>query len=144
MPTTINGHDCKIYHGTAGSTAATLLQYVRDATTNNGTVEADVSVRGYDDRLTDVTKLDRSITFDLLYVPADTGWQALNTAYQTRAAIALLILDGLKATIGSRGVDADFKITNFTRGESLDGKVIYSVTAKPTLSSRAPAEWVMS
>ena len=39
----INGIDTYFYHGTAGTTPTTLLNGVRDATVNYGTVEADVT-----------------------------------------------------------------------------------------------------
>lgn len=128
----VDGWDCKLYYGTAGDQATTLLDNVKDGTLSLGAAEADVSVRGTAFDLTAVVRHAVSFSFDLLYVFGDTGFAALETAYKTRAAIALLIADGAKMTPGVRGVDGDFVVTQFDRNEPLDGKITYSVTVKPT------------
>lgn len=136
---TINAIDTYFYYGTAGTTPTTLLNGVRDATVNYGSVEADVTVKQTAFTLTDVVRHDVSIELEILEDPSDTGFQALQTAYETKAAIAILSLNGPKATAGSKGIDADWKVTNFGQPQLNDNKLVRNVTLKPTKSSRAPA-----
>lgn len=135
----INGIDAYFYQGASGSTPSTLLANVRDATVNYGTIEADVTVKQSGFTLTDVVRHDVSVEFEILEDPTDTGFQAIETAYQTKAAIAILILNGPKATAGSKGIDADWKVTNFSQPQPNDGKLTRTVTIKPAKTARAPA-----
>lgn len=141
---TVNGVDCYAYYGTTGSTAASLLGGIQNASLNMGSVEVDLTVRGTNAKLTGKTIHDISFEFDLLYQPADGGWTALYAAYNQRTSIALLVCDGIKTSSSTRGVDADWVITQFTRNEPVDGKVTFSVVAKPTLSTRNLAFFVGS
>jgi len=45
--------------------------------------------------------------------------------------IALAVMDGDIATVGSEGFCANFVITGFNRGEPLEEAITVSVTAKP-------------
>lgn len=137
----VNGIDGYVYHGASGSTPTTLLANVGNLTLNNGVVETDVTTKQSGFTLTGVVRHEFSCDFDLLYVPADAGFAALHTAYKTKAPIALLILDGPKATAGSIGIDADFVVTNFAQVQDNSDKMRYNVTVKPAKSSRAP-QWV--
>lgn len=130
--TLVNGWDCKIYYGTAGTQANTLLDNVQDGSLTQGTAEADVSVRATSFNLTSVVRHDVGFSFELLYVAGNAGFAALETAYRNAAALALLICDGDRTVAGVRGVDADFAVTQFDRNEPIAGKVTHSVTVKPT------------
>jgi len=132
------GMACKAYYGTAGVSATTELTNVKDVTLNLETGEADVTTRGNNGwRATVATLKDGSVEFQMVYDTEDAGFVAIKDAWLNSEAVALMFLDGE----GGSGLDADFTITNFSRGEPLEEAVMVNVTAKPTYSDRAP-EWV--
>lgn len=132
------GKDAKCYRGTAGSTAATEMDNVRDLTLNLSTVEADTTSRASTYfKSSKVIFLDASLEFEMLDEAGDTHLAAIKTAFMTKAAIALYPKD----VTGGEGLDADFYITALNRNEPLEDVVTYSVTAKPTNENREPA-WV--
>ena len=134
------GMNCKLYYGTAGSTAATLVDNVRDLTLNLETGESDVTTRGNDGWVATVATLKNgTVDCTIVWDTEDDFFEAVQTAYFGASAIALLVLDGAAAT--GTGLDADFTVTNFTRNEQLTEAVTAQVTFKPTYSTRAPA-WV--
>jgi len=136
MANTYNmGIDAIIYYGTAGTTAAGELENVRDVTVSCTRAEADASSRSSSWKLTMGGLLDVSVSFDLILEIDNTGFDALNAAYMSNTAIALLILD--KAS--GEGPDADFVITEFSRNEPMGETISYNVTAKPAATARAPS-----
>lgn len=131
------GIKCKIYHGTAGTQAATLLKFAQDATTTIEREEHDATVKDIDDLELIVAGIKKfSFDFKLVYDPADTSFIALQTAFLANTPVAFLILDGLKATAGTQGPDGDFYITKFQRNEEVKGLMTYDVSIKPALTSR--------
>jgi len=129
------GMDAKIYYGTAGATATTELNNVRNVTLNLETGEADVTTRGNQGwRATVATLKNGTVEFEMLWDTGDAGFTAIKDAYFNNTPIALAILDG----DNGEGLDADFSITNFSRNEPLEEAITVSVTAKPTYSTRAP------
>ncbi len=80
---------------------------------------------------------DFGIAFKMLYDPADTSQSALRTAYRSKAAIELLLLDGPVATAGSSGIRGTFQIFKFPRQEPL-GPMMVEVEAAPTYAAQAP------
>ena len=134
------GMDCVLYYGTAGSTADTVADNVKDLTLNLETGEADVTTRGNEGwRATMATLKDGAIEFEAIWDNDDAFFTALQTAYFAGTSIALLALNDTIAA-GGEGLDADFTITNFSRNESLEEAVTASVTCKPAYSTRAP-DW---
>jgi hypothetical protein len=133
------GMNAVLKHGTAGAIANTALGKVKNVTLNLETGEADVTTRGNNGWKATVSTLkDASIEFEMVWDTSDAGFTAIKNAYFGNSAIALLALD--KDAAGGQGLDADFMITNFTREEPLDAAITVKVTAKPTLSTRAP-QW---
>lgn len=132
------GLEAKLYHGAAGTTAASELTNVKDVTLNLETGEADVTTRAAQGwRATIATLKEGSVEFEMIWDTEDAGFSALKNAYFNNTPIALAILDGENGS----GLDADFSITNFTRNEPLEEALTVSVTAKPTYSTRPPA-WI--
>jgi predicted secreted protein len=131
------GMDAVIKYGAAGGTASTALTNVRNVTLNLEKGEADVTTRANNGwKATVGTLKDASIEFEMVWDTADAGFTALKNSFFGNTAIALLVLD---AATGGQGLDADFMVTNFSREEPLDSAIMVKVTAKPTLSSRAPS-----
>lgn len=135
----VNGIDCYVYYGTSGTQAASLLANVGNVTIPKGVVEADVTVKQSAFTLTDVVRLEVSVSFDILADTSDAGFAALQTAYQTRGALSMLFCDGPKATAGTEGLDADFKVTQFDEAQDNSDRRRFNVTVKPTKSARAPS-----
>jgi hypothetical protein len=134
------GLDAKIYYGSAGASASTVMSNVTNLTLNLTKGEADVTTRAASGwKLTVGTLNDASVEWEMVWDTADAGFTAMKNAFFNNTLTALKIMDS--AGSGSQGLDADFAITAFTRDEQLTEALKVKVTAKPALSSRAPA-WV--
>ena len=121
------GMNAKLYHGTAGTTAATEMGNVRDVTLTLEAGEADVTTRANQGwRATAPTLRECSVEFEMVWNPSDAGFTAIKTAFLTAGMVALKILD----QEGGQGPDGDFSITSFSRNEALEEAVTVSVTAK--------------
>jgi hypothetical protein len=121
------GMNAKLYHGVAGTTAATEMTNVRDVTLTLEAGEADVTTRanlGW--RATAPTLRECSAEFEMVWDPADTGFTAIKDAYLGSELIALKVLD----KEDGQGPDGDFAITSFSRAEALEEAITVSVTAK--------------
>ena len=121
------GMNAKLYHGVAGTTAATEMTNVRDVTLTLEAGEADVTTRanlGW--RATAPTLRECNAEFEMVWDPDDAGFTAIKTAFLASDLIALKVLD--KAD--GQGPDGDFAITSFSRAEALEEAITVSVTAK--------------
>lgn len=135
--TIVYGFNAKLLRGTAGTTGTTEVKNIKDLTLNIESGEGDATTRaGGGWQATVGTLFDASVEFSMLYDTEDTNFQAFKEAYFNRSSIALFITDG-----AGSGLDADFAITGFPIEQNLDGLLTVSITAKPTVSTRAPA-WV--
>lgn len=144
MATIKLGRDCKLYIGTAGTQAATLVGNVRDVTLNMTRAPVDASARESNDWEEVVVGMKAtSVSFQMrTKVTADTNMTTLETAYIDGTPVAALVLDGLKTAPGARGLDADVVVTAFNRGQPLNGWVTADITIQPTPSTRAPAWFI--
>ena len=134
------GMDHKLYYSdtpviaaneAAYDTISNLIGNVRDASTNLETGEADKTTRANDGwRSTAATLKDGTLEWEMVWDTSDAAFAAIQTAWETRAEIALAALDGLIATVGSQGLTGNFQITNFSRSEDLEDVAKVSVTAK--------------
>lgn len=128
------GMNAKLLRGVAGATAATEVRNVKDLTLNLESGEADVTTRATGGWKSYVqTTRDASVEFGMVYDTEDEDCIAFRGAYLSGTPLALFITDG-----GGSGLDADFAITGFNIDQSLEEASTISVTAKPTLSDRAP------
>ena len=133
------GLDCKLFRGTAGSAATTLMKNVKDVTLNLETSEADITTRAANGwKQTAPTLKDGTLEFEMLKDPDDADFSTFNQAYFADTALSMFISDG-----SGNGVEGDFVITNFSEEEPLEEAVSVKVTMKPTniggSSGRAPA-----
>jgi hypothetical protein len=134
------GLDAKMYYGTAGASASSVMANVTNVTLNLTKGEADVTTRAASGwKLTVGTLNDASVEWEMVWDTSDAGFTAMKNAFFNNTLTALKIMDG--SASGSQGLDADFAITGFTRDEQLTEALKVKVTAKPALSSRSPA-WV--
>lgn len=133
MPTFLLGMNSKVYQGAAGAELATLteLTNVKDVTVTLEAGEADVTTRANSGwRATAATLRECTVEFEMLWQSADTGFQAVKTAFLESDRIRLAVLTGPKDVADSEGPMGDFAITGFTRSEPLEEAVSVSVTAK--------------
>lgn len=131
----ILGLNCVLYRGEAGQTASTEMTNVKDVEMNLTTGEADITTRAANGwRAYAATLKEASLTFQMNYESDDVDLKAIQTAFMNNSAIAFLVGDDK-----GNGLDADFVITEFNIPQPLEEAVTVSVTARPTLSTRAPA-----
>ena len=130
----ILGLNCVLYRGEAGQTASTEMTNVKDVEMNLTTGEADITTRAANGwRAYAATLKEASLTFQMNYESDDSDFKAIQTAFMNNSAIAFLVGDDK-----GNGLDADFVITEFNIPQPLEEAVTVSVTAKPTLATRAP------
>lgn len=131
----ILGLNCVLYRGEAGQTASTEMTNVKDVELNLTTGEADITTRAANGwRAYAATLKEASLTFQMNYESDDVDLKAIQTAFMNNSAISFLVGDDK-----GNGLDADFVITEFNIPQPLEEAVTVSVTARPTLSTRAPA-----
>ena len=135
MPTTyVLGMNAKIYHGDAGDdtpSAMTELDNVRNVTLTMEAGEADITARANSGwRATAPTLKTCTVEFEMVWKPGDAGFDAVKAAFLANTTLALAVLDGDEATVGTQGPIGDFGITNFSRNEQLEEAITVSVTAK--------------
>lgn len=135
------GLQCKLYRGTAGTTAAVEMKNVTNVTLNLEKGEADITTRAANGwKMSAATLKEASIEFEMVYDTADSDFQAVQGAFLNDTALAIFVSDG-----EGSGLDCDCVVTNFSVDQSLEEAVKVNVTMKPTNiggeSGRAPA-WV--
>lgn len=133
------GLNCKLFRGTAGTTAATEMKNVKDVTVSLETGEADITTRAAKGwRVSAATLKEASIEWGMLYDTDDADTQAVSTAFFNNTPLALFVSDG-----DGSGLDCDASITQFNIEQNLEEGVNISVTAKPTniggTAGRAPS-----
>lgn len=131
-----------LYYGAAGSTAATLLENVRDVKIDLGTETGDTTVRGDSSvppiETGDVVKRMCGIEWNMINDDTDSALAAMLTAAAAGTGVALRGKD----YSSGKGPDADFTLS-VTRGEPIGGEQTYDFVAKPSRSyGRTPQNYV--
>lgn len=114
---------------------------IRDLSLTLEKSEADVSTRASAWKALLAAQKQAGIEFGMVWDSADADCLALLRAWLNGTTIALAVLDGDKATVGSQGLWADFQVFSFSKSENLEEGQLVSVSLKPTYSS-VPPEWV--
>ncbi|MBX3444257.1 MAG: hypothetical protein KF774_17780 [Planctomyces sp.] len=138
------GFKCHIYRntGTYGSPTWSLFDEVTEVTLNLEMGEADVTTRADNGFTTTEPSLqESSLEFEIKADHANTNFVAIRNAFLQRTALDMQALDGLLATEGSQGLRARWKVFSFTRNETLEEAVTYSVTMRPCKDPNPPV-WV--
>jgi len=100
--------------------------------------ESDITVRGSGGwKATTAASKEASVTFDMIWDPADPGFTAIKDAFFNNTVIGLQVLD----KVGGTGLEADFVITNFSRNEPVNDVLKVSVTAKVSYVNTKPV-WI--
>jgi hypothetical protein len=103
--------------------------------------KADVSTRRSKYKATKGTLRGITIDIPMIYDLDDAGCLALQTAYLTGVVIPLAFLDGPQDTVGTRGLWADFEVTNMKKAEPLNGEQMVTYSVEPAYGD-TPPEWV--
>lgn len=85
-----------------------------------------------------------SVSFKMVYDPADAAFTAFRVAFLTRAPIHVAIMDGPVATAGSQGLQAVMMVSKFPRDEPYAGAMTVDVEIKPTYYPSLPPQWVIA
>ena len=128
---------------TTGAAPSNLvaMPIVRSVNLGLSTGEANGTTRATTWELSLPALFKNELEFEIPWQPTDAGFMALQTAFFGRTSIALAVLDGDKATIGSQGIWADYMVADFPREEPEDKEMLSKVKLKPTVSAHGP-EWV--
>jgi hypothetical protein len=127
--------DAKLYYGTAGSPAATLLSTVGDVTLSLKKSETKISSRASRWALVKGALKEAEISFEVVDDSADGAMEAILTAFMSDTPMAFFVKDAADG----HGLDADFEIIGADRDEKLEDAIKYKFTIKPTYVSRYPA-----
>lgn len=128
---TRRGYEGLLYYGTAGSTAATQVTNCEDLDYQTEPERGETTIRGDGSAVPIVTSrvvaLKPTITWRMLYKPADTTLAALIAAARTGAAVALRT----KAYSSGTGFDGDCTL-QVSAGMPLKGISTFEFTAEAT------------
>lgn len=141
MPMEKQGQYAYLYVGTAGGTAAptptTEVDLVTDVTCNMSREEVENTTRrnrGY--QSTDVGNQTWELTFSYQFKTGDTATQSIRDGFIDGTAIGLKALTGTGTD--DEGPNGDWVISNHSRDENQNERVVYNVTAK----LYANPEWI--
>jgi len=115
------------------------VENVKDLTLNLSTNEADVSTRESDAFVESAAvSLTGEVTFQM-QLPAegtaDVNIDAISDAYFARTTVRMIVLDGDIDVDGNEGIKSDFTITNFSKGQPLEGVQLIDITMKPSANT---------
>lgn len=131
------GLNAKLFRGTAGTQGATEMKNVKDLTLSIESGDADVTTRAAKGwRASVATLKEATLEFEMNYDTEDEDFGAVQDAFFNNTPLAFFVSDG-----AGNGLDADWVITGFNVEQPLEEAMSVSVTAKPTLGTRAP-QWV--
>jgi len=129
-----SGYQGILYHGTAGSTAATQVTGCEDLNYNNELERVETTVRGDGSSIPKKVEvpvaLGAEITWSMFLTTTDTSLTAFVAAARTGAAIALRT----KSYASGTGFDGDCTLT-MTHEMTLKGASKFNFTAAPTDSA---------
>jgi len=128
--------------GTAGTALAscTAITNIKDLKLDCSAGEADITTRANSGfRATAPTLKEMSIDFQMKWLPGDTGFDMIRTAFLANATIEFAALDQARTVSGAQGPKGSWSITKFSKDESLEGAQMVDVTLKLSTYS----EWVV-
>ena len=135
------GLNAKLYRNTGTFAMPTWVEVsnVQDLELGDDMTEFDASVRGgggFSEAEPTMRNID--LTFNMRNND-DQHMIALRTAYATRAAVDLQVLDGPIGTNGSHGLRARFKLFEFGKPQNLADGQFVNLRLRPCPNSDGPA-----
>jgi hypothetical protein len=129
------GLDGKFLYGPAGAPAPTETSNVRNVNLNLSKRTAEAVRRGKKWVAKKPVVTEATLEFEVYDIEADPFLAAVKTAFMNDTRVAFYPKDAASG----EGLDADFYVTAFSRSESNEEFITYSVTAEPTDELRDPA-----
>ena len=141
------GYTAKLYRNSAtyGTPTWVEIDNVRDVNFPHAyekleaTTRASGGVKEYEPG-----ELELSFSFKIRSDEADTDFTSLETAYLARSLIDLMILDGDKATNGSRGYRYEAKVFSMGEDQAIGNILFRDVEVGPCISANAKATVVVA
>jgi hypothetical protein len=130
----------KFYRNTGnyGTPVWVAIDYIRDANVGKGWDFTDASIRGTRVKLYAPTQVDFALTATARCDDLDAGYLALDALTVNGATADFLVLDGALTVEGTRGVRADFHVSDAGQDQSI-GNVLYKqFELKPGVSANFP------
>lgn len=122
----VAGYNCKFTEGASPTT----IGKCRDFKLSSKGKEVDISTRsgaGWKEFIQGLKEYD--LSWEQLWVPTDTAFTDLQTAYMNGTPLAWSAVD---AASSGKGFSGNMIITGLDQGEPLDGALMVSLTAKGT------------
>lgn len=133
------GWERVLYYGTAGTTAATLVDYVIDVSVDKTNTQEETTDRGDGTAIPidtfQVVSRACEVTFSMRYYDDDAKVAALIAAAETGADVAIKVLRNLG---GKTEVDADVKLSYTSPGELKGGMPVEFTATMSKDSGRNP------
>ena len=131
------GLNAKLLRGPAGTQGSTEMKNVKDLTLSIEGGDADVTTRAANGwRASVATLKEATLEFEMNYDNEDENFGAVQEAFFNNTPLSFFVSDG-----AGNGLDADWVITGFDIDQPLEEALSVSVTARPTVDTRAP-QWV--
>jgi hypothetical protein len=123
-----------------GETAADIdvsemdeITNIKDLTTDFSAGEADITTRGSDGwRETLATLREGTVTFQMVWAPADDAFEAIQEAFLDSSLLAFAVLDSDPTDTPdvAQGLVGNFSVTNFSLTQNLEEAQTVDVTIK--------------
>jgi hypothetical protein len=129
--------DAKLYRGPAGSTAATLMENVRNCKLNRKWLYANTSRRGDRIKTGKATVMEAAIEYEMLVSDSDPDYLAIQAAMTAipPTPLAFRCLD----KVNGKGIEGDFFAEKLDRDEADEKEQTLAVGLYPTREAgRAP------
>jgi len=128
----------RLYYGTAGTTADTPAENIRDLTLDLKGDEVDATTRAHGGFKGYMRGLkDCAVDWKMNADGSDAFYQALRNSFTEGTGIALAVLD----EEGGVGIDADFQVISCPRAEPNSGVMEITIAVKPHADTDRAAEW---
>lgn len=122
-----------------GTVTWLAIPNIQDVTLTSARAKGDVSVRGSEFKQYVMGQRDVAVTFSLVLVKADSGYQALRDAHIAGTPIQLAVLDEAATVSGAYGLNADWHVDEFSPGQPLDDGIKFDVKLCMAKTVNAPA-----
>jgi len=124
--------------GTGAAPNLVLISNARDVTFSGDAATSDVSTRGGGKfRQQAATLNDAEVEFEMVYDTADAAFTFLRAAWIAGTVFGVAILDGVAATIGTKGIWMDAVVTGFEWAQELEEAGKVKITVANTYSAVA-------
>jgi len=129
----ILNEDARVYQGAVGAALSGMTEVATGGEARWNLAAAQVNVAAVpdpDEPTTEPTAPGRTCSFEIISNPGDAGFDAIETAFRTRTAIELAILDKSRETTGAQGPKGSFSIISFNPSDASEGANTVSVKAE--------------